>query len=108
MRQKIFKLYVLEEDTPHIEIPPFFHGDFFPAIKKISSPLNISKIRVKEIYRFLVEESDLEIIINLLGTYANDENPTDKISPKFLLKWEKITENSAKRANFPLRQSKGV
>ena len=25
---------------------------------------------------------DLEIIINLLGTYANDENPTDKISPK--------------------------
>ena len=43
--------------------------------------------------------SDLEIIINLLGTLANDENATDKISPKFLLNWK----NSAKiRLKWPI------
>ena len=49
-----------------------------------------------------MSHSDLEIIINLLGTYANNENRTDKISPKFGLKWKKFSENSLKMANFHL------
>ena len=53
----LFKTYILEEPSNIIEIPPYFRGDFFPAIKRIhSSPLNIAKIKVREIYRFLIEE----------------------------------------------------
>ena len=39
----------------------YFRGDFFPAIKRIhASPLNISRIRIKEIYRFLIEEVTMD------------------------------------------------
>ena len=46
------------ENTPtKPDIPPYFRGDFFPAIQRINaSPLNVAKIGLKEIYRFLVEE----------------------------------------------------
>ena len=56
--EALFKPYVLEDDsTPKIEIPPYFKGDFFPAIRRInSSPLNVANISIREIYRFLVEE----------------------------------------------------
>ena len=53
-----------------------------------------------EFWKNLKNSADLEIIISLVGTYANDENPTDKISPKFRLKWKKISENSHKMPNF--------
>ena len=46
-----------EEPTNILNIPPYFKGDFFTAIRRIQqSPLNVANIRVKEIYRFLVEE----------------------------------------------------
>ena len=59
--EALFKLYVLEDDsTPKIEIPPYFKGDFFPAIRRIyTSPLNVANIRIREIYRFLAEETTM-------------------------------------------------
>ena len=64
------------------------------SIHRISKP--------KLLIHDLLISSDLEIIINLLGTFAKDENPTDKIAPKFLPKLAKFTQNSPKMANFHL------
>ena len=63
--EALFKQYVLEEEpTSFLDIPPYFKGDFFPAIRRIhESPLNIANIRVKEIYRFLVEEITMNTIV---------------------------------------------
>ena len=59
--EALFQLYVLEETVPHLDIPLYFRGDFFPAIQRINeSPLNITKIKVKEIYRFLIEEVTMD------------------------------------------------
>ena len=59
--EALFKLYVLEENSNHFDIPQYFRGDFFPAIKRIhSSTLNVAKVKVKEIYRFLVEEITMD------------------------------------------------
>ena len=55
--EALFNYYILEEDIKRLDIPPYFRGDFFPAIRRINnSPLNIQKISLKEIYRFLLEE----------------------------------------------------
>jgi hypothetical protein len=59
--EALLKEHVLEEPVNPSKVPPYFRGDFFPAIKRInSSPLNISKVGVKEIYRFLVEEVTMD------------------------------------------------
>ena len=53
----LFKTYVLEETPENLDIPPYFKGDFFPAIKRINkSPLNVANLALKQIYRFLLEE----------------------------------------------------
>ena len=55
--QSLFQYYVLGENTTKPDIPPYFRGDFFPTIRRINAtPLSLSKISVKEIYRFLIEE----------------------------------------------------
>ena len=55
--EALFKYYILEENIQKLDIPPYFRGDFFPAIRRIyKSPLNINKISLRQIYRFLVEE----------------------------------------------------
>ena len=42
--------------------PPFFSGDFFPAIRRIqASPLNIANIKLKDVYRFLLEETAMSV-----------------------------------------------
>ena len=52
---------MLEETVTYLDIPLYFRGDFFPAIQRINeSPLNITKIKVKEIYRFLIEEVTMD------------------------------------------------
>ena len=39
------------------DIPPYFKGEFFPALRRLNaSPLNLTKINLKQIYRFLLEE----------------------------------------------------
>ena len=39
------------------DIPPYFKGDFFPAIRRIhATPLNVANTNLKAIYRFLIEE----------------------------------------------------
>ena len=60
--EALLKQNVLEEEPTNIlDIPPYFKGDFFPAIRRIhQSPLNIANIRVKEIYRFLIEEITMD------------------------------------------------
>ena len=51
--QALLQYHVLGYDIPIPEIPHFFRGDFFPAIRRIhSSPLNIAKITLKQIYKF--------------------------------------------------------
>ena len=44
----LFKQYVLEEEVANnLDIPPYFKGDFFPAMRRIhSSPLSIETIGV--------------------------------------------------------------
>ena len=57
----LLKSYVLEEEMEKPAIPPYFKEDFFPTIKRInSSPLSLSKIGVREIYRFLLEETTMQ------------------------------------------------
>ena len=59
--QALFNSYVLENTPSKPDIPPYFRGDFFPTIQRINaSPLNVAKIGLKEIYRFLVEEFTME------------------------------------------------
>ena len=53
----LYQYFILEENVLKPEIPPYFRGDFFPTIRRIkATPLNLSRITVKEIYRFLIEE----------------------------------------------------
>ena len=55
--EALFKSYVLEDTAEHPDIPPYFKGDFFPAIKRINkSPLNVANLTLKQIYRLLLEE----------------------------------------------------
>ena len=57
LHQALFKYYILGEEVQKPDIPPYFKGEFFPAIRRLNdSPLSITKISLKEIYRFLVEE----------------------------------------------------
>ena len=68
--EALFNHNVLE-NTPSInlDIPPYFKGDFFPAIKRIhASPLNVANIKVKDIYRFLIEEVTMEEDISGIQT----------------------------------------
>ena len=68
--EALFNHHVLE-NTPSInlDIPPYFKGDFFPAIKRIhASPLNVANIKVKDIYRFLIEEVTMEEDISGIQT----------------------------------------
>ena len=55
--QALFQAYVLEDTTMKPAIPPYFKGNFFPTIKRIhESPLNVARISLKDIYRFLMDE----------------------------------------------------
>jgi hypothetical protein len=59
--QALLKSYVLEEEIQKPDIPTYCEGDFFPTIKRInSSPLSLSTIGVREIYRFLLVETNLQ------------------------------------------------
>ena len=70
--EALFKSYVLEDSTSMPSIPPYFKGDFFPAIRRIhASPLNVAKISLRQIYRFLVEEV----------TMTEDANGSQKLNP---------------------------
>ena len=86
--EALFNFYVLEDTTiTKPDIPPYFKGDFFPAIQRInSSPLGLSKINVKQIYRFLVEEvtmnEDSRGIQSLKPIRVEAANPTNQ--------WDKI------------------
>ena len=54
--EALFQYHVLGNEAQKPDIPPFFKGEFFPAIKQIyNSPLNIAKITIRQIYRFLLE-----------------------------------------------------
>ena len=51
--QALFQYYILGEDIPKPDIPPYFKGEFFQVIRRINTtPLNLSKISIQEIYRF--------------------------------------------------------
>ena len=53
----LYQYHVLGDDIPEPDLHPCFKGEFFPTIRRInSSPLGLSKLSVKEIYRFLIEE----------------------------------------------------
>ena len=71
--QTLFNFYVLEDNTSQPpDIPPYFKGDFFPAIKRIhASPLNVANISLKNIYRFLLEEI----------TMTEDESGSQTLTP---------------------------
>ena len=59
--EALLRYHVLAEDVPEPDIPPFFKGEFFPTIRRLNAtPLSLSKVSLKEIYRFLVEEITLE------------------------------------------------
>ena len=60
--EALFNHHVLENTaSTNLDVPPYFKGDFFPAIKRIhASPLNVANIKVKDIYRFLIEEVTME------------------------------------------------
>ena len=56
--EALFRSHVLGDISENIDIPPYFKGDFFPTIKRIeNSPLNVAKLSLKEIYRFMLEET---------------------------------------------------
>ena len=55
--ESLLKYHVFEENIPQPDESTHFKGEFFPALRRLNStPLNISKISLKEIYRFLLEE----------------------------------------------------
>jgi exonuclease III len=55
--EALFRYYVLDEPIRKPELPPYFRGAFFPVIRRLhASPLGTRFIKVKQIYRFLIEE----------------------------------------------------
>ena len=89
--QALLQTHVYEEDPTGPEIPPYFGGDFFPAIKRLyASPLSLSRLTLKQIYRFLFEEI----------TETEELNQTRTMKPlrielrNPLNQWDKIWLNS--------------
>ena len=57
LHQALFQYYILDEDIPKPDIPPYFRGEFFPTIRRLNAtPPSLYKMSVNEIYRFLREE----------------------------------------------------
>jgi hypothetical protein len=57
LHEAILRFYVYEEPIPKPPLPPYFKGDFLPAIHRLlASPLGLEDITVKQVYKFLVEE----------------------------------------------------
>ena len=55
--QALLQYYVLDEPIMKPDIPPYFRGNFFPTLRRLNdSPLNIRVIKVRDIYRFLIED----------------------------------------------------
>ena len=55
--ESLYNKYVLEEPAPAPRIPPFFQGTFFPTIRQLSqSQINLNKITLKEVYKFLLKD----------------------------------------------------
>ena len=53
----LYQYFVLDENVPQPLKPPYFREDFFQIIRRINAtPLNTSRITVKEIYRFLMDD----------------------------------------------------
>ena len=55
--EALLRYYVFEEDIHQPDQPPYFKGEFFPIIKRINqTPLNLSKLSLKQIYRFFLDD----------------------------------------------------
>ena len=55
--EALLRYYVFDDNIQQPDQPPFFKGEFFPTIKRLNqTPLNLSKVSLKEVYRFLIEE----------------------------------------------------
>ena len=83
--EALLRYHVFEENIPEPDLPPFFKGDFFPAIRRLhATPLSLSKVSLKEVYRFLIEE--VTILAEEPGTLkplrtelANPQNPWEVV-----------------------------
>ena len=87
--EALFLFHVLGEDIPEPDIPPFFKGEFFPTLRRLNAtPLSLSKVSLKEIYRFLIEEitildeePDTRTLKPLRTELANPATPWDIVWP---------------------------
>ena len=60
--EALFKSYVLDDTSSKPDIQSYFKGDIFPAIKRINdSPLNVGNLKLKDVYRFLIEETTMSV-----------------------------------------------
>ena len=86
--EALFLFHVLGEDIPE-DIPPFFKREFFPTLRRLNAtPLSLSKVSLKEIYRFLIEEitildeePDTRTLKPLRTELANPATPWDIVWP---------------------------
>ena len=52
--EELFQTFVMRESEDDRSLPPYFKGDYFPTIRRIRrAGLNLEKVTLREIYRFL-------------------------------------------------------
>ena len=58
--EALLRYYVLDEPILKPDIPPYFRGTFFPTLRRLhESSLNMKQVKIKDIYRFLIEEATM-------------------------------------------------
>jgi hypothetical protein len=57
LHEAVLRFYIHEEPIPKPPLPPYFKGDFLPAIRRLlASPVGLKNVTVKQVYKFLMEE----------------------------------------------------
>ena len=89
--EALYQYHVLGDNIPEPDLHPCFKGEFFPTIRRInSSPLGLSKLSVKEIYRFLIEEI----------TMIDDDSGSQTLQPLSKSRTEQSTQPMGKNLVF--------
>ena len=87
--EALLQYHVLGEDIPVPDPPPYFKGEFFPTIRRLhATPLSLTRVSLKEIYRFLIEEFTIQeeepgtrTLKPFRTELANPETPWDLVWP---------------------------
>ena len=83
--EALLRFHVYEEDIPEPDIPPVFRGVFFPTLRRLNAtPLTLTRINLKQIYRFLIEEitcveEESRTLKPLRAELANPQHQWDRV-----------------------------